>query len=203
MRRRCARATRFALGIDEKRLVAVFVGSEWERKGLGPLIQALALTPDWDLIVAGGGDRQRYREMANSLGVGQAVHWLGVTPDVQLAYELADAFVLPSSYETPSPVTFEAAASGLAILATPVNGVRELIRDEQNGFLIDRQPRGIADRLDRLAADPELRRRLGQAARASALEFTWRDGDQTPRVVRTPGVNPPRPRHAGKLSHAV
>jgi UDP-glucose:(heptosyl)LPS alpha-1,3-glucosyltransferase len=169
------RALRASLGIDEKRLVAVFVGSEWERKGLGPLIEALALTSDWDLVVAGGGDRQRYREMADSLGVGQAVHWLGVTPDVQLAYELADAFVLPSSYETFSLVTFEAAASGLAILATPVNGVRELIRDEQTGFLISREPRGIAERLDQLAADPALRRRLGQAARASALEFTWRE----------------------------
>ncbi len=55
------------------------------------------------------------------------MHWLGVVRDIQVVYELADAFVLPSSYETFSLVTFEAAASGLPILATPVNGVRELI----------------------------------------------------------------------------
>ncbi len=54
----------------------------------------------------------------------------------QLVYELADAFVLPSSYETFSLVTFEAAASALPVLATPVNGVRELIEDGHNGFLI-------------------------------------------------------------------
>jgi glycosyltransferase involved in cell wall biosynthesis len=166
-----AAALRTTLGISPRRLVAAFVGSEWERKGLAVAIEALALAPDWDLVVAGGGDEQRYRELADSLGVGQAVRWLGVTRDVQLVYELADAFVLPSSYESFSLVSFEAAANGLPVLATPVNGVRELIEDRRNGFLIGREPRAIAERLRELGADPELRRSLGQAARRSALAF--------------------------------
>ena len=81
--------------------------------------------------------------------------------------------MLPSSYETFSLVTFEAAASGLPVLATAVSGVRELIRDGQNGFLITQEPRLIAERLGRLAADPELRTRLGRAARRSVLDFSW------------------------------
>jgi UDP-glucose:(heptosyl)LPS alpha-1,3-glucosyltransferase len=173
VRREDARALRSSLGIDERRLVAAFIGSEWGRKGLEPLIRALAHRREWDLIVAGGGDQSRYRVLAASVGVDESIHWLGVTSDVQLVYEVADAFVLPSSYETFSLVTFEAAASGLPILATPVNGVRELIRDGENGLLIDREPGTIAERLGRLADDPELRRRLGGAARDSALEFTW------------------------------
>jgi glycosyltransferase involved in cell wall biosynthesis len=170
-RRDEALAMREALGIAGDRLVAAFVGSEWERKGLGPLIQALASSPDWDLIVAGGGDEQRYRQMADAMGVGRAVHWLGVTRDVQLVYEVADAFVLPSSYETFSLVTFEAAASGLPVLATPVNGVRELIDDGRNGLLISPEPDVIAERLSLLGADPALRARLGRAAHESALGF--------------------------------
>ncbi|MGD0452057.1 MAG: glycosyltransferase family 4 protein [Solirubrobacteraceae bacterium] len=170
-----ARALRERLEIPDGRLVAAFVGSEWERKGLRPLIQALALAGDWCVLVAGGGDRQRYQELAESLGVGDAVRWLGVTPDVQLVYELADAFVLPSSYETFSLVSFEAAACRLPILGTPVNGVRELIRDGHNGFLISREPGEIAERLRQLAADRALRQRLGQGARQSALEFSWRE----------------------------
>jgi UDP-glucose:(heptosyl)LPS alpha-1,3-glucosyltransferase len=175
LRREEARALRARLEIDEERLVAVLVGSEWERKGLRPLIQALALAPDWDLVVAGGGERERYQQLADSLGVGGAVHWLGVTSDIQLVYQLADAFVLPTSYETFSLVTFEAAASGLPILATPVSGVRELIRDGQNGFLIDRDPTRIAERLTSLAAEPQLRSRLGREARRSAVEFSWEE----------------------------
>jgi glycosyltransferase involved in cell wall biosynthesis len=168
-----ADALRRELDLAGERPVAAFVGSEWERKGLRPLIEALALAPDWYALVAGGGDRRRYQELADSLGVASALRWLGITSEVQLVYELADAFVLPSSYETFSLVTFEAAASGLAILGTPVNGVRELIRDGENGFLISREPGEIAERLNRLAADPALRRRLGDGARRSALGFSW------------------------------
>jgi glycosyltransferase involved in cell wall biosynthesis len=101
------------------------------------------------------------------------VHWLGEVGDVVAVYEMADAMVLPSSYETFSLVTFEAAASGLAVLATPVNGVRELIEDGRNGFLITQEPAVIAARLQQLSADPALRARLGEAARESALSFTW------------------------------
>jgi glycosyltransferase involved in cell wall biosynthesis len=170
-----ARALRASLAITEGRLVAVLVGSEWERKGLGPAIEALALTPEWVLVVAGEGDRRSYQELADSLGVGEAVRWLGVTPDVQLVYQLADAFLNPTSYETFSLVTFEAAASGLPILAAPVSGVRELIHDGRNGFLISREPRVIAERLQQLAADPALRSELGRAARESVLAFRWEE----------------------------
>jgi glycosyltransferase involved in cell wall biosynthesis len=170
-----ARAMRETLGIPEERLVAVFAGSEWKRKGLRSAIEALALSTAWDLVVAGGGDDGYYRELADSLGIGGAVHWLGVVRDVEVAYEMADAFLLPSSYETFSLVTFEAAAGGLAVLATPVSGVRELIQDGRNGFLITQEPREIAQRLEQLAADPALRIRLGLAARESALKFTWEE----------------------------
>jgi UDP-glucose:(heptosyl)LPS alpha-1,3-glucosyltransferase len=166
-----AAALRQALEIPKERLVAAFVASEWERKGLAPVLHALVLARDWDLVVAGGGDEGRYRALAVSLGVEKSVHWLGITRDVQLVYELADVFVLPTSYESFSLVSFEAAASGLPILVTPVNGVRELIEDGQNGFLISRDPRVIAARLGELAVDPALRQRLGQAARRSALDF--------------------------------
>ena len=168
-----ARALRAALNIEPARLVAVFVGSEWGRKGLRAAIEAVALAPEWDLVVAGDGDREPYEQLAESLGIARAVHWLGVTRDIQPVYELSDALVFPSSYEAFPLVALEAAASGLPILATPVSGVRELISDGESGFLIGQDPRTIAERLAQLAADPELRARLGQGARASALRFSW------------------------------
>jgi UDP-glucose:(heptosyl)LPS alpha-1,3-glucosyltransferase len=168
-----ASAMRAALRIGEERLVALFVGSEWDRKGLEPALQALALSPEWDLLVVGSGDRRRYEERAASLGIDKAVHWLGVSRDVQLVYQLADALVFPTSYEAFSLVTLEAAASGLPILATPVSGVGELITDGDSGFVITQEPRMIAERLRQLAADPDLRASMGRAARQSALEFSW------------------------------
>jgi glycosyltransferase involved in cell wall biosynthesis len=165
-----ARVARARLDIGEERLVAVFVGGEWVRKGLGSAIEALALAAGWDLIVVGSGDERHYRDLAERAGVAARVHWMGVVHDVHVAYQMADAFVLPSSYETFSFVTFEAAASGLAVLATAVSGVRELIEDGVSGFVIEQDAHVIAARLTQLE-DPQLRARLGQAARRSALRF--------------------------------
>ncbi len=168
-----ARELRASLRVPPDRLLAAFVGSEWERKGLEYVIRSLALLEEWDLVVAGGGDQQRYQHLADGLGVGGRVHWLGVSRDVQPVYESADALVFPSSYEAFSLVTLEAAASGLPILATAVNGVPELIADGESGYLIDQDPELIAERLRTLGADPALRARIGNAARESALRFSW------------------------------
>jgi UDP-glucose:(heptosyl)LPS alpha-1,3-glucosyltransferase len=171
--REMARAKRVALKIPDDRLVAAFVGGEWERKGLQPVIEALAFAPEWTLVVAGSGEEERYRELARSVGVERSVRWLGLLRDVQLVYQLADVLVFPTSYEAFSLVTLEAAASGLPILATPVSGVRDLVEDGQDGFLISQQPGDIAVRLRQLAADPALRARMGRAVRRSALAFSW------------------------------
>ncbi len=172
-RRTDALALRARLGLPEDRLVAAFVGGDWEHKGLAHAIGALEQAPEWDLVVAGRGQPELYRDLARSSGVEARVHWLGVLGDIEPVFELADAFVLASSYETFSLVTFEAAATGLPIIATPVNGVRELIEDGVNGYLIAPSTDAIAERLRGLASDPGLRERLGVAARSSALAFPW------------------------------
>lgn len=168
-----ARALRASLGIGPSRPLAVFVGSDWERKGLELVLHALASAREWDLAIAGAGDRGRYEALAASLGLERSVHWLGLVSDVQPVYEMAQAFVFPSSYEAFSLVSLEAAACGLPILATPINGVRELIVDGESGFVIDRDAGEIADRLMRLAADPKLMASIGGAAREAALAFGW------------------------------
>jgi UDP-glucose:(heptosyl)LPS alpha-1,3-glucosyltransferase len=173
LRAQDARTLRRTLGIGKDRLVALFVGSEWGRKGLEPAIRALASAPEWDLLVAGSGDLARYQELADSIGAGR-VHWLGISRDVALLYELADALVFPSSYEAFPLVALEAVASGLPILATPVNGIRELVHDGEDGFLISREPDAIAARLRQLSENPTRREQMGRAARLRALEFSWR-----------------------------
>ncbi len=175
VRRAEAARLRSELRIGRERLVVAFVGGDWEHKRLRLAIEALAHAPSWDLVVAGRGHVQSYRELAESSGVAERVHWLGVVHDIQVVYELADAFLQPSSYETFSLVSFEAAASALPVLATPVNGVRELIRDGENGFLIEPDPGFVARRLELLAADRALAEGLGRAAREAALGFRWED----------------------------
>jgi len=167
------RALRAELGISGDALVAAFVGGDWEHKGLRHAIEALALAPGWHLAVAGRGQPRAYDQLAAELGVSERISWLGIRTDVRPVYAMADAFVLPSSYETFSLVTFEAAAMALPVLASDVNGVRELITSGESGYLLAPRAEAIAARLRELGDDEELRARLGGAARQSALRFRW------------------------------
>lgn len=153
-------------------LLAVFVGGEWEGKGLRFAIEALAQAPGWQLMVVGRGDVARYAAMAERAGVAGRVHFLGTLRDPQRCYAAADAFVFPSVYETFSLVAHEAAACGLPLLCTRVSGIEELVEDGRNGWFVGRDAGEIARRLTTLD-DPALRAHLGANARSAAERVTW------------------------------
>lgn len=166
-------STRAVLGIDEHARLALFVGGDWERKGLRSAVDALVHARGWHLAVVGQGDEAEMRRRARQAGVEERLHLLGPVEDPSPVYAAADAFVLPTAYETFSLVSFEAAASGLALLVTRVSGVEDLLQDGSNGWFITRDPGDIAGRLNALAADPDLLARMGAEARDAAGGFSW------------------------------
>jgi UDP-glucose:(heptosyl)LPS alpha-1,3-glucosyltransferase len=163
---------RRSLGLAPSRPTAVFVGSEWEGKGLRFAIDAIGLRPEWDLLVVGKGDRARYEKLAASHGAGDRVRFVPPTREILSLYQAADAFVLPSEYESFSLVAHEAAACGLPVLATRVSGVEDLIEDGVNGWFIRQQGSEIAKRLD-ILVDPDLRSSMGAAARETSRRYSW------------------------------
>jgi glycosyltransferase involved in cell wall biosynthesis len=160
------------LGIDEDALVAIFVGGDWPRKGLEHAISAVAAASPWNLLVVGEGDQAAYRRLAEDAGAGGRVHFLGTSTDTSAQFSAADAFVLPTSYETFSLATYEAAASGLPMLVTEVSGPDELIADGVNGAFIRDSAAQTAEWLMRLK-DRDLRATMGLAAREAAKPYTW------------------------------
>ncbi len=151
----------------------MFVGGDWGRKGLGIAIEALVEAPEWQLLVVGEGDRRGHEGLAERHGVGDRVRFLGREERPERTYNAADAFVFPTSYETFSLVSHEAAACGLPLLVTRVHGVDELLEPERNGWFIAREPDQVAERLRTLAADPALRRAMGEAAAQAASRYGW------------------------------
>ena len=103
----------------------------------------------------------------------ERIRWLGVQREVAPLYAMADAFVLPTSYETFSLATFEAAASGLPLLATPVNGICELLEPGVNGFFVDRRPRASRRSSGSSPATGSRMHEMGRAARRASLRFSW------------------------------
>lgn len=160
------------LELPNDALLAVFVGGDWQRKGLRHVIEGVADRPAWHLAVGGTGDRSGYASIARKRGVEDRVHFLGRVEPAGL-YAAGDAFVFPTAYETFSLVTHEAAAAGLPLLVTSVSGPDELIEPGVNGWFVERRASVIAERLAELEADQRARQAMGAAARSAAAPLTW------------------------------
>ena len=83
--------------------------------------------------------------------------------------------VLPTGYEAFPLVALEAAACGLPLLVTRVNGVEDMLVDGVNGFFIERDPENIRVRLAALEESASARATMGIAARDTARTFRWED----------------------------
>jgi glycosyltransferase involved in cell wall biosynthesis len=147
-------------------------------KGHAVLLEALARSAeagaDLRLDVVGDGPlRDELPRLAEQLGVADRVTWHGAVGQDEIAvhWARADVFCLPSFAEGLPVVVLEAMSAGLPVVATAVMGVPEAVRDEQEGLLVQpARPDLLAEALVRLARDPELRRRLGEAGRRRAAE---------------------------------
>jgi glycosyltransferase involved in cell wall biosynthesis len=169
--------TREQLGASPGEFVAVFVGGDWARKGVDIAIAAVGeARRSHDTVVTlwiiGPGDVERYRASARHEGVEGRVHFFGRRSDTERFYRAADAFLLPSLYEAFPLVALEAAACGLPIVATRLNGIEEL---EAAGAALTskRSAASLAAALSQLGSDRNLRERLGWAAHHEAKRYTW------------------------------
>jgi len=168
------REIRHAAGVSDDEVVAIFVGRERrDTKGLALALAGFARAaqaesgPDGLWVL--GTDGTRWRRLAAELGVTDKVEMLGFRPDIERFLQAADVFVLPTIYEVSCRAAYEAAACGLPIVSPPVHAVADLVDGDGGGLVARRDPAAIATALERLAADADLRRRLGEEARRRAL----------------------------------
>jgi UDP-glucose:(heptosyl)LPS alpha-1,3-glucosyltransferase len=170
------RDLRRQMSIGDDEFVAIFVGHEFERKGLRVVLEALtsllARGVRLTLVVAGRDDPARLRSEFAHLG--DAVRFVGNRADVERYYAAADVFVMPAAFDISPLVGPEALAAGLPILMTDVGGVRDYLRDGENGWFIAREAGDVAAKIERLVRDRELLRQLSSRARASVMDRDWR-----------------------------
>ncbi len=173
-RPRFRQAMRDALGLGREAWVILFVGSGFERKGLGPLLEALSRLEDprCRLVVAGRGDPRPYRERARRLGAAERVSWVGPRRDVEHLYAAADVVALPALYEPFGNVHLEALAAGVPVLTSARAGGSEVITSGWNGWVV-RAPAAEAIAEGLLALRNTDARSLAEAARESAEPFTY------------------------------
>ena len=171
-RRAAARRER-GLGPDE--FVLAGVGRLTRQKDFASLIEALAgvadMLPPWRCVIAGEGELRSDLEAAvAAAGLADRVALPGIDRDVAGLQRAADVFCLPSLYEGLPLALMEAMAAGLPVCAYDIDGTRELVADGVEGLLAPpRDARTFGENLVRLAGSPDLRMRLGRAARERIL----------------------------------
>jgi len=132
------------------------------------------------LLVGDGPDRHQAERLVDQLGLRRNVSLTGFRSDVPNLLRCADVGVLCSETESAPLTLLEGMATQLPMVATAVGGVPEIIEDGVNGLLArSADPDDLADKILRLYRDPDLRKRLGEAARRKVLEKYTAD-----RIVR-------------------
>jgi len=164
------------LGLEPDAVVVGIVASLLPIKDHATLLRAVAaLVPEWPtlrlVIVGQGPESERLRALTDELRIAHAVRFAGLRPQVPSFHFLFDISALSSVSEGFPNSLVEAMAAGRPIVATDVGGVRDAVRDGENGLLV---PAGdapsFADALRVLLRDADLRRRMGAVGAQRARE---------------------------------
>jgi len=172
----------------------VFAGRFNPEKGLNRLIEAVKLLEGrgitnpavanalaesaYSVEVYGGGPLEReMKTLSTNYGLDHRIRFMGWVKREELSVRLgeADIFVIPSDIEGMPLGCLQAMASGLAIVGSRTFGISEVVRDGENGILVEvGDVRGLADALERLLNDRALIRKMGERGRQIIFEeFRW------------------------------
>ena len=170
----------------------LFAGRIEPLKGIDTLLRAMSILQErhpaaveGTCVAIVGGDpwaddldaeMARLQSLRAELGIHDLVTFLGAKDQDILPYYYAAAemVVMPSHYESFGMVALEAMAMGTPVIASEVGGLAHLVRHGHNGFHVpSRDPEALACRILHLLENPDLRRRLGQEARADARSYAW------------------------------
>lgn len=165
------RTLRESLGVPSDGFLVLNAGRLSAQKDQAALVHAISAMPAGNrpvfCAIAGEGPlRGELQDLIGGAGLGGRVRLIGYRDDVGDLLGAADAFALPSLDEGMPMILLEAAAAGLALVATPVGDVPELVRDGVTGLLVPcGEPAALAAALTRLRDEAGLAGRLGAAVR--------------------------------------
>jgi glycosyltransferase involved in cell wall biosynthesis len=172
------------LGLTDSDVVISFVGQIRENKGIDSFLRMAHAVPGEHLRFHVAGECRsatRYPgsydadRLRREIGDDARIRYLGYRRDVENVFKTSDILVVPSRWGEPfGLINIEAGAVGIPVVATRDGGIPEVIRDGDNGLLVDvGDEAGLAAAVRRLVEDPHERLRMGRRAREVVeSEFT-------------------------------
>jgi glycosyltransferase involved in cell wall biosynthesis len=164
-------------GFRDEDFVLLLIGNDWRNKGLPTVLEAMAALPGLPvrLLVVGNDNAEPFHARAAQLGVQDRCRWERSSPDVLDFYAATDVYVSPSREDSFGLPVAEAMACGLPSITSAYAGVADYIHDGVDGFVL-REPRNaqaLAQLMERIHSEPELRRKVGETASQTALAWHW------------------------------
>jgi glycosyltransferase involved in cell wall biosynthesis len=163
------------LGLQPETLLLGSVARLYPQKNLSLLLRAfakLSTNQEWKAVLIGDGpERSSLLSLGSELGLTDRLIWLGARDDVEGWLAAMDIFVHTANFEGMPNAVMEAMAMKLPVVASAVDGTRDLIEDGVSGYLV---PSGnvdaFAERIRELMENPDRARRLGETAHRDVLE---------------------------------
>ncbi len=176
----CRAEIRKEYGFSPDEPIILFASMNFEIKGLDAVMLALARLKvrgkDFQLIVAGKGNIRKYSQMARKTQIADRVVFTGTLNKEKLIqlYLAGDIYVMLSKFDTFGMVVLEAMAAGLPVIISGNVGARDLVREGENGFVVNDTSDAdyIAAKIEALL-DENIRRAMAQAAYHTAEQNTW------------------------------
>ncbi|MBA7537984.1 Alpha-monoglucosyldiacylglycerol synthase [subsurface metagenome] len=169
---------KYNLKEDDK--IILFVGRVASEKSVDKIIKALAIIKKRNngkeklLIVGNGPAIDELKELARTLKVEEDVIFTGTVSyeEIQHYYKMAYVFTIASTTETFGIVTIEALASGVPVVAVKAPGAADILTDGLDGLLVDDDVEKIANALEKIIKEPELREKLSLGALKTSEKYS-------------------------------
>ncbi len=169
-------ALREEVGLAPDQQMLVAVGRLHRQKGYRYFLEAmpriLQHCPRTVAVIVGDGEELVFlRRLADRLGLGSAVRFVGFRADTVRFYDAADLFVHPASEEALPIVVLDAMARGKSVIACRVGALASVVRDGETGYLVERKnSAALADAVITCLINEQLRIRMGQEAKRRVAE---------------------------------
>ena len=168
------------LGLDIKDTVILFASMNFEIKGLDDVLSSLAKlkaqNKKFKLVVVGKGNIKKYTKMAQKVQIHSDVIFTGPVSKEKLIriYLAGDIYIMLSKFDTFGMVVLEAMAAGLPAIISSNVGAKDLVRENENGFIVSDTSDAdyIAAKIS-LLLDENIRRKMSVAASETAAQNTW------------------------------
>lgn len=158
--------------INPQKPVVLFVGNLVWQKGVEYLIRAKEfLKVDAEIVIVGDGPLLDELKAIVEFEKMEGITFTGARTDIEKIMPAADVVAVPSVSESFGIVVLEAMASGKPVIATNVGGIPEVVNKETGVLVNPEDPVGLAEAIDKILEDKELKEKMGKTAREQVMKY--------------------------------